>query len=75
MERDTARLTAAGVPIDVRRGRGGGYRIDARQQLPPVALTPGEASALIASLVAVGPYVSASAQTALSKLLDALMRT
>ncbi|GAA1033710.1 hypothetical protein GCM10009565_85130 [Amycolatopsis albidoflavus] len=75
MERDLARLTEAGVPIAVRRGPGGGYRIDARPELPPLTLTPGEASALIASLVAVGPYVSAAAQTALSKLLDALTTT
>jgi predicted DNA-binding transcriptional regulator YafY len=72
VERDIARLVAAGVPIQVRRGPGGGYRIDARRELPPLTLTPGEASALIASLVAVGPYISASAQTALGKLLAAL---
>lgn len=72
VERDIARLTAAGVPILVRRGPGGGYRIDARRELPPLNLTPGEAAALIASLVAVGPYISATAQTALAKLLRAL---
>lgn len=72
VERDIARLVAAGVPIQVRRGPGGGYRIDARRELPPLTLTPGEASALIASLVAVGPYISASAQSALGKLLAAL---
>jgi predicted DNA-binding transcriptional regulator YafY len=42
---------------------------------PPLTLTPGEASALIASLVAVGPYISASAQTVLGKLLAALAPT
>lgn len=72
VERDIARLTAAGVPVHVRRGPGGGYRIDARRQLPPLTLTPGEASALVASLVAVGPYISAAAQSALAKLLTAL---
>jgi predicted DNA-binding transcriptional regulator YafY len=72
VERDIARLVEAGVPVRVRRGRGGGYRIDARRELPPVTFTPGEASALLASLVAVGPYISASAQSALGKLLDAL---
>jgi predicted DNA-binding transcriptional regulator YafY len=46
--------------------------LDARRELPPLTLTPGEASALIASLVAVGPYISASAQSALGKLLAAL---
>ena len=72
VERDLARLVAAGVPVQVRRGPGGGYRIDARRELPPLTLTPGEASALVASLVAVGPYTSATAQSALGKLLAAL---
>jgi predicted DNA-binding transcriptional regulator YafY len=72
IERDIARLVAAGVPVQVRRGPGGGYRIDARRELPPVILTPGEAAALVASLVAVGPYISAAAQTALAKVLTAL---
>jgi predicted DNA-binding transcriptional regulator YafY len=72
VERDIVRLVAAGVPVQIQRGPGGGYRIDARRELPPLALTPGEASAIVASLVAVGPYISASAQTALAKLLAAL---
>lgn len=72
VERDIAKLVAAGVPIQIRRGPGGGYRIDARRELPPLALTPGEAAALIASLVAVGPYTSATAQSALRKLIHAL---
>ena len=73
VERDIARLVAAGVPVHIRRGPGGGYRIDARRELPPVTLTPGEAAALVASLVAVGPYISATAKTALEKLLSALL--
>jgi predicted DNA-binding transcriptional regulator YafY len=73
VERDIARLVAAGVPVHIRRGPGGGYRIDARRELPPVTLTPGEAAALVASLVAVGPYISATAKTALEKLLAALL--
>ncbi|HEY7265071.1 MAG TPA: HTH domain-containing protein [Trebonia sp.] len=72
VERDIARLTAAGVPVEVRRGPGGGYRLDVPRQLPPVTLTPGEAAALIASLVAVGPYTSATARTALQKLISVL---
>ncbi|HEY3869167.1 MAG TPA: HTH domain-containing protein [Actinocrinis sp.] len=73
VERDIARLVAAGVPIRVRRGPGGGYRIDARRELPPLVLTPGEAAAIVASLVSVGPYISAAAQSALAKLTDALI--
>lgn len=72
VERDIARLAAAGVPVEIRRGPGGGYRIRARSQLPPIELTPGEAAALVASLVAIGPYTSATARTALDKLLAAL---
>ena len=72
VERDIARLLAAGVPVRIKRGRGGGYRIETRRELPPLALTPGEVSALVASLVAVGPYISAAAQSALRKLLAAL---
>lgn len=72
VERDIARLSAAGVPVQVRRGPGGGYSLNVPRQLPPVTLTPGEAAALIASLVAVGPYTSATAHTALQKLLNTL---
>jgi len=72
VERDVARLREAGVPVAIHRGPGGGYRIDARSELAPVVFTPGEASALVASLVAVGPYVSAAARTALAKVLAAL---
>ncbi|WP_245930045.1 helix-turn-helix transcriptional regulator [Allonocardiopsis opalescens] len=72
VERDIARLRDAGVPITVRNGPGGGYGIDARRELPPIALTPGESAALIAALVAVGPYGSATARSALDKLLAAL---
>ena len=73
VERDIARLQEAGIPMHVKRGPGGGYRIDARRVLPPVTLTPGEAAALVASLVAVGPYTSATAQSALAKLLASLL--
>jgi biotin operon repressor len=73
VERDIARLAAAGVPVRVKRGPGGGYQIRARRDLPPVALTPGEVAALIASIVAIGPYTSATARSALDKLLSALL--
>ncbi len=72
VERDIARLVAAGVPVQVRRGPGGGYRLETRTVLPPVTFTPGEAAAVIASLVAIGPYTSATARTALDKLLSAI---
>jgi predicted DNA-binding transcriptional regulator YafY len=61
IERDVAELQAAGVPVRIRRGRDGGYAIDGRRVLPPITFTPGEAAALLAALVALGPGASASA--------------
>ena len=72
VERDLADLVEAGVPITTRRGPGGGYALDVAAAPPPVALTAGEIAALIASLVAVGPYSSATARSALDKLVLAL---
>lgn len=72
VERDVARLRAAGVPITVHRGPGGGYSIDSRRHADPVPLTPGEVAALIAAVTAVGPTASALAQTAMTKLLAAI---
>jgi predicted DNA-binding transcriptional regulator YafY len=72
VERDIAHLRYAGVPITVRRGRGCGYSIDARSRLEPITLTPGEVSALLSALVAVGPYSSGAAVTVREKLLAAL---
>ncbi len=72
IERDVAEFRDAGIPIEVVRGPGGGYAIDARSKLPPVTLTPGEASAIIASLVAIGPHTSAAARSSLTKVIGAL---
>jgi predicted DNA-binding transcriptional regulator YafY len=72
IERDIEGLMKAGIPIDVRRGPGGGYSIDARSKLEPVVLTPGEAAAIIAALVTIGPYTSPTADSALKKLVRAL---
>lgn len=72
IERDIAELLDAGIPIDVVRGPGGGYGMDARSKLAPLVLSPGEASAIIAALVAIGPYTSAASRSALTKLVDAL---
>jgi predicted DNA-binding transcriptional regulator YafY len=72
VERDIARLRDVGVPIAARRGPGGGFRLDVPATLAPVHLSPGEIAALIASVASVGPYVSATAQSALSRLIEAL---
>jgi predicted DNA-binding transcriptional regulator YafY len=72
VERDIARLRDAGVPITARRGPGGGFRLASPQSVPPVPLSPGEIAALIASVTAVGPDISATARSALTRLLEAL---
>ena len=72
VERDIARLRDAGLPITSRRGPGGGFRLDVPPTVPPVPLSPGEIAALIASIASVGPYVSATAHSALTHLLQAL---
>ncbi len=64
IERDLAELVDAGVPICVQRGHGGGYLLEMGG--PPVAIrfSAGEVAALVVSLVAVGPYSSATALSA-----------
>ena len=72
VERDIARLRDVGVPITARRGPGGGFRLDVPRTVPPVPLSPGEIAALIASVTAVGSDISATARSALTRLLEAL---
>jgi predicted DNA-binding transcriptional regulator YafY len=71
IERDVTRLRAAGIPVEVKRGTGGGYRLAMLARVPPLAFSPGEVAALVASLVALGPYTSATARSALEKLVTA----
>ena len=72
IERDIERLAAAGVPIQRRRGRHGGFRLDTVARPEPVTLTAGEIATLIASLSALGPYTTATGDSALRKLVAAL---
>jgi predicted DNA-binding transcriptional regulator YafY len=71
VERDAADLVDAGVPLTIRRGAGGGYRLEPGAERITVTFTPGEAAAVIASMVGVGPYRSATAASALDKVVDA----
>jgi predicted DNA-binding transcriptional regulator YafY len=72
IERDIDRLTNHGLPIERKRGRYGGYRINARNKIKPIQLTPGEVAALIASLSALGPYTTATGASAMNKLITSL---
>ncbi|MGW4848146.1 helix-turn-helix transcriptional regulator [Nocardia brasiliensis] len=72
IERDVADLVRAGVPIDTQRGPGGGYVLVTQQRSLTVQFTPSEASALLVALTAIGPRASASAQSAMAKLVAAL---
>lgn len=71
VERDVIALQQAGVPITVRPGPGGGYSLRVSDRPPAVQFTPSELGVLIASLTAVGPYASAAAHTAMTKILGA----
>ena len=70
--RDLEGCRDIGLPISARRGPGGGFRLDAPSAVAPVRLTPGEIAALIASVASVGPDISATARSALTRLLEAL---
>ena len=72
VERDIARLRDTGVPIATRRAPGGGFRLDAPPHRRPGPPHPGEIAALIASVASVGPDISATARSALTRLLEAL---
>lgn len=69
IERDLVALQEAGVPIWARPGSGGGYGLNAETTLPPLNLTPAEATALAIALAATGPTPFAAAgRSALMKL-------
>ena len=69
IERDLSALQQAGVPIWSQPGPGGGYSLDPTSTLPPLNLTPGEATAIAVALAATSPMPFASAgRSALQKL-------
>jgi predicted DNA-binding transcriptional regulator YafY len=69
IERDLLALQEAGVPIWARPGPGGGYGLNADTTLPPLNLTPAEATALAVALAAAPamPFADAG-RSALAKL-------
>ncbi|MFI6486032.1 helix-turn-helix transcriptional regulator [Streptomyces sp. NPDC050564] len=70
IERDLAALQQSGVPIHAEPGRTGGYVLDSERTLPPLTITPAEATALAVGLRALTgtPFV-ADARSALHKVL------
>lgn len=72
VERDLARLRESGVPIESRRGPGGGARLAAARAEVTVTLTAREVAALIACLAALGPTATDSAGSAMTVLVGAL---
>jgi predicted DNA-binding transcriptional regulator YafY len=69
VERDLSALQHSGVPIYAVTGRSGGYALDRERTLPPLAITPDEATALAVGLrsLAGTPFASA-ARAALQKV-------
>lgn len=72
VRRDVARLRELGYRIASEPGRFGGYRLDRGRAVPPLVLTPEEATALAIGLRAAGPAgiagLDAAAAGALTKL-------
>jgi proteasome accessory factor B len=69
IERDLSALAQAGIPLWAQPGPGGGYAVDPDTTLPPLNLTPAEATAIASALAAggSGPFAEAG-RRALSKI-------
>ena len=72
VERDLARLRESGVPIESLPGPSGGHRLPRGAAPNPVSLTFEEVAALIASLAALGPTSTHSADSAMRALVQAI---
>ncbi|HEU4541386.1 MAG TPA: HTH domain-containing protein [Jiangellaceae bacterium] len=70
--RDVERLRLSGVPLDVRRGRGGGVSLGPSPEEIVIGLDLPEAAALMSSLATLGPSVTESAASAMRKLVAAV---
>jgi predicted DNA-binding transcriptional regulator YafY len=73
IERDLLALQEAGVPIWARPGPGGGYGLNVDTTLPPLNLTPAEATALAIALAASHTMPFATAGRSALKKLAAVM--
>jgi predicted DNA-binding transcriptional regulator YafY len=72
VERDLARLRESGVPIESMPGPSGGHLLPRTAVPNPVSLTFEEVAALIASLAALGPTSTHSADSAMRALVQAI---
>ena len=73
IERDIGALLETGVPIWGERGHGGGYAVDRMHTLPPLNVTPAEATALAMALSRLdGTPFQPAARTLLHKVLAAM---
>lgn len=72
VERDLARLRDSGVPIEAVPGVHGGSRLPRNAHPRTVSLTFEEIAALIASLAALGPTATQSANSAMRVLVQAI---
>ena len=72
VERDLARLRESGVPIESVPGPHGGSRLPRNMSPDPVPLTFEEIAAVIASLAALGPTSTRSADSAMRALVRAI---
>jgi predicted DNA-binding transcriptional regulator YafY len=70
--RDVERLRLTGVPIEARRGRGGGVRLLTTSGAITVVFDLPEVAALVSSLAVLGPRAGESAASAMRKLTGAL---
>ncbi len=73
--RDVERLQLSGVPLDTRRGPGGGVSLRTAGAVIPVMFDLPEVAVLISSLAELGPTAGESAASAMRKLADALRPT
>ena len=73
IKRDVAALDSAGLPVWSKPGLGGGYGLAAGSSLPPVTLSPAQATALLAAVAAApdAPYADL-AGAGVRKIVDVL---